>query len=247
MTRLDGGAKLLGAEALTELAWWREMLARDAPRRGVPLAVRTAFPEPLDPGVLVPYSDASRELGAVGESGYGAWAIIGGLFVYVEGRWSEEEIRLLDINVLELMAMNIGTFTFLEYAREADQSISHVFEFTDNTGAEHSTERGKPTSYGLGLLVQQRYDALLAMGVFGTAERIASVDNDVADGLSRGGAQLQDALRIATGAGYRVQRLEPVAEWRDTSQLIGSARARALRSGGRHVARSAVRQPSSLI
>ena len=29
------------------------MLGRQLPRRGVPLAVRSAFPEPSDPGVLV--------------------------------------------------------------------------------------------------------------------------------------------------------------------------------------------------
>eukprot|EP00966_Prymnesium_polylepis_P161411 3730404-Prymnesium_polylepis.1 len=61
------------------------MLRREVPRRGVPLAVRTAFPEPDEPGVLVEYSDASREVARADESGFGAWAIIGGEFVYVEG------------------------------------------------------------------------------------------------------------------------------------------------------------------
>eukprot|EP00966_Prymnesium_polylepis_P043554 1010007-Prymnesium_polylepis.3 len=37
------------------------MLARELPTRDVPLAVRSAFPEPTDPGVLVPDSDTSRE------------------------------------------------------------------------------------------------------------------------------------------------------------------------------------------
>jgi hypothetical protein len=135
--------------------------------------------------------------------------------------------------------MNLGTFTFIEYAQGADVEVTHVFEFTDNTSAEHSTERGKPRASGLGALVHQRYDALYEMGIFGSAERIASVDNDVADGLSRGGAKLADALRIAAGACYRVKRLEPKAEWRDTSQLVAAAQAVTLRPDGRSASRSA--------
>lgn len=219
-TRLAGGAKLLGGQSLGELAWWQEMLSRELPTRGVPLAVRSAFPEPTDPGVLVPYSDASREQTSPAESGWGAWAIINGVFVYVEGRWDEKEVALLDINVLELVAMNIGSFTFIAHAKASGVAVTHLFEFTDNTAAEHSAERGKPKAARLGELVKRRYDALFAMGVAASAERVASVDNDVADGLSRGGTKLADALRTAAAAGYRVQRLQPAAEWRDTSSLL---------------------------
>ena len=95
--------------------------------------------------------------------------------------------------------------------------MTHLFEFTDNTAAEHSAERGKPRAAKLGELVRQRYDALYSLGVSATAERVASVDNDVADGLSRSGAKLADALRTAAAAGYRVRRLQPAAAWRDTS------------------------------
>ena len=89
-----------------------------------------------------PYSDASREKGAVHESGYGAWVIMVGIFFYVEGRWSEAEVERLDINALELAAMNIGSFTFLEEARRRGVSISHLCEFTDNTSAEYAADRG---------------------------------------------------------------------------------------------------------
>ena len=219
-TRLAGGAKLLGEQAVGELRWWQEMLGRELPRRGVPLAVRSAFPEPADPGVLVPYSDASREQTDPSASGFGAWAIVLGEFVYVEGRWTEEEVRRLDINTLELAAMNIGSFSFIEHAQAAGVVVTHLFEFRDNTAAEHSAERGKPRAAKLGELVRQRYDALYSLGVSATAERVASVDNDVADGLSRGGAKLADALRTAAAAGYRVRRLQPAAAWRDTSSLM---------------------------
>ena len=216
---MEGGAKLLNASALPKLRGWREMLSRDAARRGVPLAARFTFPEPTEPGVLAPYSDASREQGSIGASGFGAWAIILGTFVYVEGRWLEWEVEELDINTLELAAMNIGTFTFMKYAESVGVAVTHTYEFTDNTSAEHSVERGKPRAFGLSELIQRRYDALLLERVFGAAERIATEDNDVADGLSRGGDQLADSLRIPAALGYELLRLEPDPEWRDLSHL----------------------------
>ena len=105
------------------------------------------------------------------------------IFFYVEGRWSEAEVERLDINALELAAMNIGSFTFLEEARRRGVSISHLCEFTDNTSAEYAADRGKPSSARLTELVTRRYDALYDMGVSGACERVASVDNDIADGL----------------------------------------------------------------
>jgi hypothetical protein len=218
-TRLAGGLCMLGGQALAELQWWAEMLQRAACQRGVPLAYRTAFPSSSDPSVLVPYSDASREVGALEQSGYGAWAVIDSVFLYVEGRWTELEVLTLDINTLELVAMNIGTFTFLAEARRRGIAITHALEFTDNTSAEHAAERGKPKSAALGELVKRRYDAFLGAGVTASAARVASVDNDVADGLSRGGAQLADALRIAASSGLEVVRLTAEAAWRDTTGL----------------------------
>ena len=83
------------------------MLHSDFALRGVPLAYRATFPEPIDEGVIAPYSDASREQTSPEDSGYVAWAIVGNTFAYVEGRWSLEEVRDLDINTLELEFMNI--------------------------------------------------------------------------------------------------------------------------------------------
>ena len=219
-TRLAGGAKALGAAALRELNWWKYMLHSDFALRGVPLAYRATFPEPMDEGVIAPYSDASREQTSPAESGYGAWAIVGTTFVYVEGRWSLEEVRELDINSLELAAMNIGSFTIMAYAKARGFKVSHLYEFTDNTAAEHSAERGKPKSSRLGALIEQRYSALLRMGVSATAERVTSVDNDVADALSRSLEQRTHALRQAAAAGYKIVQLQPLPEWRDLSEII---------------------------
>ena len=215
---LPGGARVVSRAALRELHWWEQVLSLEAIRAGVPLASRTVFPMPSDTGVLVAYSDASREIGSI-ESGYGAWAVVDGVVYYVEGRWTDVEVKRLDINVLELLAMNIGSFAFLRVAAERGVVVSHLVEFTDNTAAQASVERGKPRSPRLGELVRQRYVALQAAGVPASPERVASVDNDVADGLSRCGAMMADALRTLAASGYPVVRLEPSSEWRDSEYI----------------------------
>jgi hypothetical protein len=212
--------KPLGAKSLHELEWWAAKLQQANVVAGVPLASRTVFPMCDDPSTLTPYSDASREKGAVDESGYGAWVVMGGLFFYVEGRWSEREVERLDINTLELAAMNIGSFTFLEEARRRGISISHLCEFTDNTSAEYAADRGKPAAARLSELITRRYDALYEMGISSACERVTSVDNDIADGLSRGGEQLADALRMAAASQLQLVRLEAVEQWRDMSYLL---------------------------
>ena len=206
--------------AISEFRWWERTLRSEAMQQGVPLASRSIFPIPSDPHVLVPYSDASREKGADSGSGFGAWAVMAGTIFYVEGRWSDAEVARLDINTLELVAMNIGSFTFLREAQRMGLKIEHLLEFTDNTSAEYAMDRGKPKAPRLGELVTRRYDALYAANVFGAAERIASEDNDIADGLSRGGDKLADALRMAAAANLPLQRLDPHEEWRNTAYLM---------------------------
>ena len=218
-TRLHGTAVVPGVEVKAELVWWLAQL-RKQQSEGVPMASRIAFPAP-GPGTLAPYFDASRELKAPQSSGFGAWAVIRGEFCYVEGRWLAWELRNLSINVLELAARNIGTFTFLEYAREIGVEVSHLFEFTDNRAAELSAEFGKPHTAAMQELVKRAYVKLRELGIYSSMLRVASVDNDIADGLSRGGPMLANALRIAAGAGIPLRRLTPVSEWRDLSALRG--------------------------
>jgi hypothetical protein len=54
--------------------------------------------------------------------------------------------------------------------------------------------------------------------------RVTSIDNDVADGLSRGGEQLQDALRIARDAGLPLLRLEVPPGWRCLATVVEVSR-----------------------
>jgi hypothetical protein len=201
-----------------ELDWWEDALER-ARSEGVPLASRLVFPDPLDDGVLCSYSDASRELDSPESSGFGAWAVVGGTVVVVSGRWLPWELAALSINVLELAAMQFGTFTFLQYASAQGVAVSHVVEFTDNTAAEHSAERGRPHAERMSALVRDRYHRLEALGIHSSVERIASVDNDVADGLSRGGEKRRDAMRIAAAAQLPIVELTVTASVRSLEQL----------------------------
>jgi len=203
-----------------ELQWWEVALAR-ARTGGVPLASRSSFPDASAEGVLAPYSDASRELDSPESSGFGAWAIVGGGVVYVHGRWLPWELVSLSINVLELAAMQFGTFTFVEYATSRGVPVSHCMEFTDNTAAEHSAERGRPHTERMSALVRARFHWLAERRVFSSVERVASVENDVADGLSRGGSKLGDALRIAAATGLPLCRLAVSPENRSLEQLRG--------------------------
>ena len=210
----------VSAAVAQELSWWLGALrACRSLDVGVPLACRASFPDASSDGVVVPYSDASRELDSPESSGFGAWAIVGGRVLYVHGRWDPWELAELSINVLELAAMQFGTFTFLAWAADHEIPVTHVIEFTDNTAAEHSAERGRPRTERLSALVRDRYHRLVDLGVHSSVERVASVDNDVADGLSRGGEKLADALRIATATGYPLLRVPVEAAVRSLEHL----------------------------
>ena len=50
--------------------------------------------------------------------------------------------------------------------------------------------------------------------------RVSSVNHDVADGFSRGGERLQDALRIAREAGLPLLRLQIPPIWRDLATVV---------------------------
>ena len=55
----------------------------------------------------------------------------------------------------------------------------------------------------------------MAEGIHQRTERVASIDNDVADLFSRG--ELEEALRFAKAGKLSVERLQPLPDERDTS------------------------------
>ena len=217
--RLGGSRCLLHEKAMTELRWWSAQLARGKPC-GVPFASRSSFPKFDTPGILVTYSDASREVRArQTESGFGSWTVLGDTLYYLEGRWSVPEIYLLSINVLELKAMNMGLFTFYRLALDLEHVVTEICEFTDNTAAQHSAHNGTGHTERMVYLVAERYDMLVHADAATAVVRIASVDNDLADGLSRGGVYLADALRLAAASGLKIRRVIVPPDVRCTDAL----------------------------
>ena len=200
--RLESNDAVVSASAERELLWWAATLESPV-EYAVPLASRLVFPDVSADGSLVHYGDASREYDestgvAAPSSGLGAWAVIGGVFVYIVDRWSDEECARYSINVLELATLNMGAMTFVDYARRVGEKVSHVHSFVDNTCAEFVAERGRTSAEGVNQLNQWRQSWLVADGVHQQSRRVASIFNDVADLLSRG--DIEDALRFAVEA-----------------------------------------------
>jgi len=85
-------------------------------------------------------------------------------------------------------------------------------------------------------IVQRRYEEHRARGVFTHTDRIASVDNDVADGLSRGGSGCKDVLRMMASLGLDLCRVQ-VELWRRSTEWMrdseGSDRAPTRCAGAR--------------
>jgi hypothetical protein len=211
---------ILTKKAQQEFAWWIEVLEVTDPE-GVPLASRSAFPTAGSEEVLVYYGDASREGDVKGvkskhvkglespKSGFGAWEAYGADFVYIIGTWTREEIEQYSINVLEAKIRDMALFAFAADARARGRPITHVLGFTDNTAAEHTAERGRTHSDALSELLRQRQEGLLSEGLSAASARCASVDNVLADWLSRG--DLDEVLRVAVACGLtpRELRLTP--------------------------------------
>ena len=214
---LDGHRVILGCDALKELEWWQHNLAA-AKSHGVPFASRYDFPSSSD-STIVLYADASREpTQHHTESGAGAWSVIQGTFVYVEWTWTRRQVDSFSINVLETVAKDAAARCFVAYARDQGCSATHSLVFTDNTTAEHVAERGRASTHALNELNRRRQQWLVEAGVHQLTERVASVDNDVADLLSRG--RVVEALRFATACDLTVKRLEVDPASRDTSGLV---------------------------
>ena len=216
--RLHSRAVLLHEPQAAELRWWLEQL-RDPARHCLPMASRASFPDVGETGVVVGYSDAARELASPHLSGYGAWTVLGNDFYYIAGLWEPAELAGYSINVLELAAENMGTFAFIERARELGFAATHALDFVDNTAAEFSADRGSGHAPGMQELVRRRFDALDELGVYSAVERITSVDNEWADALSRGEERVADVLRMARALGWAPRRLYPRRAWRDLSGL----------------------------
>ena len=213
--------ELLGVMITTkvrkELTWWLHQL-ETADLSGLPLASRSEFPGASSPTHLVRYSDASRELDlAENHSGAGAWCAIDNTFYYIHWRWSRAEIETFSINVLEAHARDIGGKVFLDLGIELGKNFSHTTAFVDNTTAESIAENGRTSTEMLNELNLIRLRDLMSRNVHELNERIASVDNDVADDLSRG--EIREALRHPQECGMRCVELQVPQAYRKLPSL----------------------------
>ena len=213
--------ELLGVMITTkvrkELTWWLHQL-ETADLTGLPLASRSEFPGASSPTHLVRYSDASRELNlSENHSGAGAWCAIDNTFYYIHWRWTRQEIENFSINVLEAHARDVGGNVFLDLGLELGKNFTHTTAFVDNTTAESIAENGRTSTEMLNELNLARLKNLMDRGVHEKNERIASVDNDVADDLSRG--EITEALRQPRECGMRCVELQVPQRYRELPSL----------------------------
>ena len=131
--------------------------------------------------------------------------------------WSRAEVDSFSINVLETVVKDVAARRFTEYAREHGMAATHSLVFTDNSTAEHVAERGRATTEALEQLNAARREWLLAAGVHQKTDRVASVENDVADALSRDA--VEEALRFPRACKLPTLRLGVSHDARDTSHL----------------------------
>jgi hypothetical protein len=208
---------MITAKVRKELTWWLHQL-ETADLTGLPLASRSEFPGASSPTHLVRYSDASRELNlSENHSGAGAWCAIDNTFYYIHWRWTRQEIENFSINVLEAHARDVGGNVFLDLGLELGKNFTHTTAFVDNTTAESIAENGRTSTEMLNELNLARLKNLMTRGVHEKNERIASVDNDVADDLSRG--EITEALRQPRECGMRCVELQVPQRYRELPSL----------------------------
>ena len=137
----------------------------------------------------------------------------------IHGVWSDEEVSLLHITVLEA----VTTLMSLPPFQQAAPSITHVLEFTDNTGAEWSFRRETPHAPLLQLVTQRRVQYLRDANLFSRIERVTSAGNSWADDLSR--QRVAKVVAEATALDFTVHMLQPCPILRDTLYLRAAAKA----------------------
>ena len=103
---------------------------------------------------------------------------------------------------------NIHVTSYLLYLEHpAFDGVSHVLEFSDNTGAEWMARKETPHAAQLQRVAARRAAVIAELGVFVTTARVSSVGNTWADDLSR---QRVDKVEYeARAVSLRLVRLTP--------------------------------------
>ena len=228
--RTSDGSVVLSAAVRKELRKWVTELRRPLPE-GVPIASAGAFPAAASDKAAVIYADAA---GDSATAGYCAWTVVDDEFLFVEGRWTQEERQRLLICDLELFASTIGLV-----ALQPLTGRRHVYSYTDNTVAMAAMRGLVPSTMAMQWLTAERVSWMLGSGVMEATERITSKANLWADMGSR--ARVSEMLEQAERLGLRPRRVAEPADWR---RLLTEAAAAAAAGGGGDADHS---EPSSLI
>ena len=200
-------------------------LLQGSQRIAVPMACRETFPFASMNTLLVVFADASGEDPDIGpgvsalpssQPGYGAWTVRGSQLFIIHGLWSADEVRALSISVLEFVI----TWWAMVLFADTFHGVTHVLEFTDNSGAEWSARRETPSAELMQRVATRRSADLHSRDVFARTCRVSSSSNVWADHLSR--QRLSPVLAEASALGLSVSHLHLPAELRDLSWLIAS-------------------------
>ena len=136
--------------------------------------------------------------------------------MYACGQWTPTEVARFSINVLEAKARDMVGRAIIDHALAGGVPVSHTMAYVDNTSAQYVSEFGRTDSEAMNQLNERRQAWLVELGIYEATERVASVDNDVADLLSRGA--VEEALRFPRACSLPMLQLD-VSAYRDTSTL----------------------------
>ena len=132
------------------------------------------------------------------------------------GTFSVAEAASLHIGILEAVSSFWSSVVFSRHFSE----VTHILEFTDNSGSEWASRRETPYLELLQRVVARRASFLFDSGVFVTSNRVSSAANVWADALSRQNERL--VLEEAAALELRVHWLSVPPALRDLSWLTAA-------------------------
>lgn len=213
-SRVDLSSEPQVAQAL---GFFFELLSSGA-RLAVPLLPRCAFPFADAEYLMVAFADASGPpppgVFEPGSPGGGAWTVRGRVLYFFDNLWTSEELRYLNISVLEFL---VSFWAEVIFSR-VSPSATHGLSFTDNTGAEWSMRRETPYAALMQRVSARRSCFLAERRLFVYSYRVTSGDNRWADMLSR--QRRAEVLAEAAALGLTVvDCCSELADLRDTAWL----------------------------
>jgi hypothetical protein len=138
----------------------------------------------------------------------------GRVLYFFDNLWTSEELRYLNISVLEFL---VSFWAEVIFSR-VSPSATHGLSFTDNTGAEWSMRRETPYAALMQRVSARRSCFLAERRLFVYSYRVTSGDNRWADMLSR--QRRAEVLAEAAALGLTVvDCCSELADLRDTAWL----------------------------